>query len=215
MLINDYSQLPVMTTERDVKGMISWKTIGSRLALGEPAALVRECMEAANIVDATESLFSVIERIVESESVLIRSHDRTIVGIVTTSDLSVQFRQLSEPFLLLAEIENHIRGLIEGHFDASEMSAAKKESDTTRDISSVADMTFGEYIRLLENPKNWERTDLKLDRSVFIKELGRIREIRNDVMHFDSDGITGVEHETLRGFVDFLQQLQDIVRLKD
>jgi len=31
MLTNDFSQLPVMTTEREVKGVISWKTIGSRL----------------------------------------------------------------------------------------------------------------------------------------------------------------------------------------
>jgi CBS domain-containing protein len=35
MLTNDFSQLPVMTTARDVKGIVSWKSIGSRLSLGK------------------------------------------------------------------------------------------------------------------------------------------------------------------------------------
>lgn len=35
MLQHDYSQLPVTTTARDVKGIFSWKSLGSRLALGK------------------------------------------------------------------------------------------------------------------------------------------------------------------------------------
>lgn len=34
MMQNDFSQLPVMQGEREVKGVVSWKSIGSRLALG-------------------------------------------------------------------------------------------------------------------------------------------------------------------------------------
>ena len=212
MLMHDYSQLPVMTNDRDVKGMISWKTIGSRLALGKSATLVGECMEVPQIVSASNSLFSVIAQIVKFDSVLVRGQDKTITGIVTTSDLSVQFRQLSEPFLLLEEIENHIRNVIDGHFDAVELSTVRDESDTTRNIDSVADLTFGEYIRLLENRSNWEKIGLNVDRVVFTKELDRIRKIRNDVVHFNADGISEDEQETLRRFVHFLQQLQVIVR---
>jgi len=42
---------------------------------------------------------------VTHEYVLIRAADRRICGIVTTSDLGLQFLQLGEPFLLLGEIE--------------------------------------------------------------------------------------------------------------
>ena len=35
MLQHDYSQLPVTRTEREVKGIFSWKSLGSRLALGK------------------------------------------------------------------------------------------------------------------------------------------------------------------------------------
>ena len=206
MLVNDYSQLPVIINDRNVKGMISWKTLGSRLALEKNAIRVGECMEPVHEVSADASLFGVISQIVKFQSVLVRAQDRTITGIVTTSDLSVQFRQLSEPFLLLAEIENHIRGLIDGCFSADELAAAKDESDSTRQVHSVASLTFGEHIRLLENPKNWNRIGLNVDRAVFTRELNKIRGIRNDVMHFDPDGISEDERATLRRFVHFLQK---------
>ena len=212
MLVNDYSQLPVMTSDREVKGMISWETIGSNLALGKEVAVVRECMEPAHKVSADESLFGAIAQIVKFQSVLVRAQDRTIAGIITTSDLSAQFRQLSEPFLLLAEIENHIRSLIHhGRFNADELAAAKDKSDSTRDVGSVADLTFGEYIRLLENPTNWKKISLNLDRVVFTEELHKVRGIRNDVMHFDPDGISEDDLKTLRRFVHFLQTLQDVI----
>src|SRR5262249_19753232 len=52
MLLHDYSQLPVMTTDREVKGVISWKCIGSSLALGrlQPHSEVRSCMIPPQIV---------------------------------------------------------------------------------------------------------------------------------------------------------------------
>jgi len=45
MLTNDFSQLPVMTSGRDVKGVITWTTIGSRLAMGKNCSVAREVME--------------------------------------------------------------------------------------------------------------------------------------------------------------------------
>ena len=174
MLVNDYSQLPIMTSDREVKGMISWKILGSRLALGKSVEFVRECMKPAHEVSADDSLFSVIGQIVNFQSVLVRAQDRTITGIVTPSDLSVQFRQLSEPFLLLAEIENHIRRLIDGRFNADALTEVKNELDAIRGVHSVADLTFGEHIRLLENPDNWKKISLNVDRVVFTKGLETI-----------------------------------------
>ena len=54
-------------------------------------------------------------------------------------------------------------------------------------VSKASDLTLGEYARLLENPVRWQRLQLQLDRAEFLKPLQRIREIRNDVMHFDPD----------------------------
>ncbi len=210
MLRHDFSQLPVMTNDRDVKGMVSWESIGSRLALGKIVSVVRECMRAHHEVPFNDSLFKVIAQIVEHSYVLVRGDDRTITGIVTTTDLSLQFQQLSEPFLLLSEIENHVRLLIDGRFTADELASAKDSADTERKIESVADLSFGEYIRLLENPNNWAKTGLTVDRAIFVRELDRVRSIRNDVMHFDPDGITEEDHRLLLYFVQFLHELRAI-----
>jgi CBS domain-containing protein len=209
MLRHDYSQLPVMTNERDVRGVVSWDSIGPAMTLGQPMPqFVRECMRPHVEVKDTESLFQVINRIIESSYVLVRNEQRAISGILTTTDLSQQFQDLAEPFLLIGEIENHIRSLIDGRFTQQELAAVRNENDPNRPIESVADLTLGEHIRLIENRENWARLGLKADRAVFVRELDVVRQLRNDVMHFDSDRITDVERSSLRNFVQFVHQLK-------
>lgn len=210
MMADDFSQLPVMTNERDVKGVVTWKSIGSRLSIGKSPVTVREAMEPHAEISAEASLFTAIPLIVEHEYVLVRSPDQRIVGIVTTSDLSLQFQQLTEPFLLLGEIENHIRRIISSHFDQAELAAVKDSADGTREVETAADLTFGEYKRLLEEPARWERLNLHIDRVVFIQLLDKVREIRNDVVHFDPDGIPDDDLIVLREFARFLRTLQTI-----
>ena len=208
MLSNDYSQLPVMTGERDLKGVISWTSIGTRLALGKDGAHVRDLMDQPQEIKADSSIFQAIPVIVQHQYVLVRGHDTRITGIVTASDLSLQFQQLAEPFLLLSEIENHIRRLIGGKFSVEELSESRDPSDGDRQIANVADMTFGGYIRLLEKPERWAKLQLSIDRATFCKQLDRVRMIRNDVMHFDPDGIPPVDLDALRDFTRFLQRLR-------
>ena len=210
MLSKDYSQLPVMTTEREVKGMISWTSIGSRLALHRPCEYVRDCMEGAHVISADTSMFAAVDAIVAHQYVLIQNSEKVISGIVTTSDLSLQFRQLGEPFLLLGEIENHIRRMIQKKYTKEELSAACDPSDPLRKVEAASDLTFGEYLRLLENPDRWGKLGLSIDRGLFIKQLDQIRLIRNDVMHFDPDGIPDSAMDDLRKFVNFMQGLSKI-----
>jgi CBS domain-containing protein len=96
MLQHDFSQLPVMQGEREVKGMVTWKSICSRLAFGRKINRVADCCEDARIVDANRTLFDVIPTLVEYGYVLVRGRDRKITGIVTASDLSLQFHTLTE-----------------------------------------------------------------------------------------------------------------------
>lgn len=208
MLQNDYSQLPVMTGERDVKGMFSWKSLGSRLALGRACGKVREFMETAYDISADASLFEAIQQIVLRECVLVRDNTRRVTGIVTTADLGLQFAQLGEPFLLLGQIENHVRTLIAEKFTKAELAAARDPSDPGREIEDVADLTLGEYVRLLENPTRWKKLGIRVDRKIFIEELKRVLEIRNDVMHFDPDGVASEDLSILRKFARFLGDLR-------
>jgi CBS domain-containing protein len=208
MLQHDYSQLPVTTTERDLKGILTWKSLGSCLALGKKCERVSECMEPANEIRLDASLFEAIQQIVKHECVLVRDATRKLTGVVTTADLSVQFARLGEPFLLLGQIENHVRNLIADKYTLMELASARDPADADRNIEDVSDLSLGEYIRLLENPKRWEKLSLRIDRKMFVEELKRIGRIRNDVMHFDPDGPSPEDLETLRKFSRFLGDLE-------
>jgi CBS domain-containing protein len=210
MLLNDFSQLPVMQNARSVKGIVSWATIGKCLLLQTGKTSVRDCLVQAQEVSADDSLFDVIDRIIRYEYVLVRGKDDTVTGIVTTADLGSQFRQLGEPFLLLGEIENHLRRIVDGRFSTEELRTALNPQDKNRTVSTVADLTFGEYVRLFESPNAWARLSLPVDRSAVARRLDEVRRIRNDVMHFDPDGISTEDLMVLRKVAQFLQTLRAI-----
>jgi CBS domain-containing protein len=211
MLHNDFSQLPVMRNDYDVKGIISWASIGVRMALKQPCEKVRECMDArVEIVPGTSSIFQVIPLIVENGYVLVKSNDNKISGIVTASDLSLQFQQVAGPFLLLREIEQHIRGLIGSNLSLKELRDVVDPMDN-REIKGVNDLTLGEYVRIFQNPGLWDKLGLQgLSRSEFALIVDQIRLIRNDIMHFDPDPLGPDDLAKLTNFARFLQRLHDL-----
>lgn len=172
MLMNDYSQLPVMQGDRNVDGLISWRSIGrTRIGEGKACKYVRDCMEKPEIVTSDTHLFDAVNIIANKEVVVVRNSENKIAGLVTTSDISLQFGALSEPFLLLSEIENHVRRLINGKFSLEELKASRDPNDANRKIDNVANLTFGEYIRLLDKPANWTRLGYDLSRTECTKRL--------------------------------------------
>ena len=124
MRSKDFSQLPVMLGDSQVKGMITWKSIGERASVSDSGQFVYEYMDLcvkeihidAPLLDATED--------VANGYVLVRGVDGIVTGIVTASDFAVQFRQLAEPFLVIEEIEYHLRRLIDGKVSVREMKKA-------------------------------------------------------------------------------------------
>jgi len=210
MMARDFSQIPVMTSDRELKGLVRWRTIAKRLALKGPASEVREVMEPAIEVSGDTSLFEALPLIVRHDYVLVRNpQDKTIQGIVTTSDLAIQFRELSEPFLLLGEIENYLRQMLAGKFSKEELSAARDPADAEREIGSIADLAFGEYIRVLENESNWARCGPGLNRKQFVEDMHRVRDLRNDVMHFDPDPVADEDLVFLRETARFLREMKE------
>lgn len=210
LLANDFSQLPVMSGARELKGVVSWRTLGSRLALNRPCTTARECIEPGPVLPVSESLFAAIETIAQYDYVLVQAPDKRICGIVTASDLNEQFRLLAEPFLLVGEIENGVRRLLHGKFSLNQLEEAKFPGDDTRTITTPADLTFGEYVRLIENDARWKLLRIELDRVEFVRQLNRVKDIRNDVMHFDSDGLDDEDVIFLRDFASFLKRLREV-----
>jgi len=168
-------------------------------------------MEPHHEIRSSFSIFDAIPIIVTHQYVLVRGNDNKITGIITASDLSDQFRLLAEPFLLLSEIENLLRSLIADRFSVEDLVDIRDPNDKSREIQGPGDLAFGEYLRLLEKPQRWQKFGLSIDRTAFCKDLDNIRRIRNDVMHFDSDGVLPKELDNLRDFKKFLNHVQIIL----
>ena len=64
-------------------------------------------------------------------------------------------------------------------------------------FKSVDDLTFGETLRAFENKEVWAKLNLELDRKTVLKNLERVRVIRNHVTHFHPDGISEEDRKTL------------------
>ena len=210
MLLHDYSQLPVMKSERGLDGIVSWESIGARLSLGKECETVEDCMDEANEISIDAPLFEAIRTVEEHGYVLVRGDYDKITGIVTASDLSNQFMLMAGPFLFIGQIEGYLRQLIHRKFTVEEL---RNSSLSPADIEGAADLTLGEYCRLLENPENWEKLELEVDRVEFTQHLNRVRQIRNDVMHFNVDMQDDDDDDDVQVLGDVVRFFEDLTNM--
>ena len=204
MRMRCFSQLPVMTTPTEVKGVISWRSIGKAHADGRDPERVGDCMEDAHEINTRTTLSDAVHEVWKHDYVLVRGRDKKITGIVTAADLADQFRQLAHPFLLVGEIEHHLRNVVNGRFTVEQFASAAKGE---QEVRGPDDLTFGGYCRLLQNPESWSTLGLTVDRREFVKCLDRVRTIRNDIMHFSPDGIGDDDVMHLEQMAGLLREL--------
>ena len=208
MLQFDFSQLPIMQGEREVKGVISWKSIASLGVSSRTIKTVWDCSDVAQVIDANGSLFDAVPTIARHGYVLVKDpQNKKITGIVTSSDLNLHFQQLTQPFLLLREIELHIRELLKSKITPDDLKIIESGPQAPVVISQISGLSFGHYIRLFQRPEIWNKLDLKIDQKSLVSQLDAVREIRNDVMHFSPDPISLEQRETLKNAAMFMQTI--------
>ncbi|MFW6289557.1 MAG: CBS domain-containing protein [Mariniphaga sp.] len=208
MMMHNFSQLPVVSGSRTVHGVITWESVGYGLTNDCKSELVKDFISSdVTIVDYETPLLDAVPLILENQFVLVQGSDKSLCGIVTLTDISAQFLKVSEPFILLEQIENHVRQILDGKFLVDELKEYCQFGDFEREIEYIDDLSFGDYIRVIQKPENWDRLQLSIERTHFIKHLDRIREIRNDIMHFDPDGINPEQKEELIKMAKFLAEV--------
>lgn len=205
LMVHGYSQLPVMRNERTVEGMISWRSIGAAYSLGNPKNVKDAYDSDFLVVKRTDSFHILVGAITRYEAVLVKDEVGKICGIVTAEDIVLHFKQLSEPFLLIGDIERSLRKILGAKLEVSVLQACKDPADSKRKISGIDDLSLGECIRLMENPIHWDKIGLKADKNVMLGQLRKVNDIRNDVMHFEPDGIGQEGLETLQKVSKYLQ----------
>lgn len=205
LMLHHYSHLPVTNKgRRGIVGYVSWKTIGEARAKGVYSEHVKDYVDKNVMVMTPDApLLEAIKVVYKYGFVLVRNNTGELTGIVTTKDVSTQFLMWTQPFLMLETIENQIRTILDGKFLLDEIKGFCTEEK--RDVNAIDDLTFGEYLYILQNPENWSRLKIKtIDHKTLVAELDKIREIRNDVMHFDPDGLENEQVQQLNNMCHFL-----------
>jgi predicted transcriptional regulator len=207
MLRYDFSQLAVMSGARQVVGAVSWESMALAAVRGSDVDL-RSATVPAQMVELDDDLIALIPTIAEKGFVFVVGRDRTLSGIITTADLSLQFATLAGPFLVIGEIERRLRQTLTIHFSVEDLGQVRDPADTQRTISSADDLTLGETLRLLENPANWDRLRWPVDRAEFVAALNDVKDIRNEVMHFGPDPLSKSQEQVLLNFVNWLRAME-------
>ena len=79
------------------------------------------------------------------------------------------------------------------------------DADGTRHLQSYDDLTMGDYQSVLQNQQCWNSLKWPLDRSTFIARLAVLREVRNDLVHFNPDPLP---ENTVQGVKHMIQLLK-------
>lgn len=201
MMAGGYSQLPVITDAGVLVGVVSWERIGHARVCSPEASLADAIDREPNVVKLTDELLRKIPLVYEAGFVLVRDEHGDICGIVTTADLTEQFRLLAEPFFLLGEIERRIRRCIEKKVPQQELSVGSKT------FSTANEMTFGDYVRFFRQDNIWTHLGWQIDCRLFTGKLDQIREVRNEIMHFRPDPLTATQRQRLEEFAGWMRHL--------
>ena len=169
MLIFDYSQLAVMSGERNLHGAVTWRSI-AKVRHQNPDAQFSSAIVRAAEVSYQEDLVDVLPRLATDEFVFVRGPKGNISGIVTASDVVQTYGEMTSPFFTIGEIDQTLRWILETYVDL-EMVLSLCDSDGRRGIESFSNLTMGDYQRVLENPEAWSKLNWPLDRRVFSERL--------------------------------------------
>jgi restriction system protein len=203
MVAHDFSQLPVLIGDRELKGVVSWRSI-ARARISKHAITLADVIDPLPpVVHISDKLLDSVPTIYSAAFVFVRNDEDRICGIVTTADLSIQFRELTAPFFQIGEIEGLLRSRIEQIFSLEEIRAAVKSAK----LGSVEDMIFNQYKIVLDEPDRWDRMRWQIDRGMFIDCLNKTRLVRNKIMHFDQDTLTPEERAQVVQCLNFVRAM--------
>lgn len=202
MLLNDYSQLAVLSGAHTLRGAVTWQSIAQARHLNDQATLADATVGARDVSYRTD-LLEVLTDLQKRGFLFVRNETNAIAGIVTAADVAGRYGAMANPFILIGDLDRLLRRAIARTIPLDEVVALCDPQG--RRINGHNDMSMGDYKRVLENPQLWARMRWDLDQRSFVSRLDEIRRIRNDVMHFNPDPVPP-------NAVDQLRSINEVVR---
>ncbi|MGA5843356.1 N-6 DNA methylase [Streptomyces pseudogriseolus] len=203
MVINDYSQLPVLSG-RNLRGAVTWQSIARTRHANNNPPFHRAIVQARE-VSYNQDLIDILPILAEFEFVLVRNQRNEIAGIVTASDVAAAYGAMATPFFLIGELDKRLRQVLASSIKFAEVQVLC-DPEGNRSIKGFNDLSIGDYQRVLENKEAWERVGWSLDRKIFIERLDEIRQIRNDLMHFNPQPLPHNSTHKIRHMINVLRE---------
>ncbi|MBT2207508.1 CBS domain-containing protein [Actinomadura sp. NEAU-AAG7] len=204
MLTRRFSQLAVVDDDGTFHGAVSWESIGkAHIASHDPT--LKDAIVPALVVDHDALLLEQIRPIYDQGFIFVRNADRmNVTGIITASDLTGQFGTLARPFVLIEEAENRLRRAVDKIFTVDDLKEAVPQHQRSR-VHQAADLTFGNYCHLLRDPRRWSALGWHIDHVLFLDRLEEVRRVRNELMHFTTDELSGEKYDQLNALLNLLR----------
>lgn len=212
---HNFSQVPVLAGDT-VIGMFSYRSFGraavehcaEKVDIGELA--VDDFVEPVQFVSINAGLPDTFDPL-DQDNAMIAGTQEQVLGILTPVDVLRYLYEAASPFVLIAEIEQTIRRIIEACCTAEELATCISNALTKAYEGSppdaLEDMTFHDYKQIISDGRNWElfapafggANDYQ--RRLTGSRLKDIGDLRNDVFHFkreivEEDRLKLAEHRT-------------------
>ncbi len=200
MIEKDYSQLPIVTSEGVLIGIISEQSISrmffhlgekiSNIALLEQH--VGECRDIATTILEDSFIVDALELLQRTNAVIVVNYKKEPKGILTDYDMHQFFRGFSQDLIQVQNVELKLREYIQMAFpDQNKMDSAlinafgatKKDADKPN--YSFEELSFYQHIKLITAEGNWGKFDhVFKPKDTFEVLMQQVRLIRNDLAHY-------------------------------
>lgn len=190
MRLHGVDHLVVLSSKGEARGVVTWRRIAEAALLSYDGRLpshVRSVVESVEHVAYDSDIAEAIDRMEKCGYVLVKDKRGVTTGLVTFRDVGVWFREQSEAFIVLGDIERALRVLV-STFPMDEIRTCLDRA-LVGEINDVTELTFGSLIRVLDEPTRWARLELGLDRVRTVKALHDAREGRNSIVHLSVDSV--------------------------
>jgi CBS domain-containing protein len=205
MRLNGYSQLPVLNGPRNLQGAVTWESI-ARARYANPGAPFSKAIVAAHAVSYADHLIDVLPDLERFGFLLVKDQTNQIAGIITVADVAAEYGATARPFLLIGDLDRQLRRVISEGLDLAEV-IALCDPDGRRKLAAFDQMSYGDYQQVLGNQEQWDKLGWPLDRKSFVARLNELREIRNELLHFnDKDKVGDSAIPLLRNMIELLRE---------
>lgn len=200
MMRHDFSQLPVVRSQSECRGAVSWESI-ARTRSYRPEAGLLDCTLPVDQCSLKDDVLDNLPRIMTHGFVVLKDDSRRIAGVVTVSDITEAFGLLTGPFLRLGQVETRLRKIARDHGFPIPASSDNKTQE-------VDDLVLGDLKALFDNDANWNRLRWDVDRAEFRGLMGDVVQYRNIVMHFRTPHSGDPDESIVQNLAAWLDRLE-------